>query len=57
MGSLAATPFIASGRYDEAIVNLRKVLELAPGTELPWVYLQTTYEDKGDFPKAIDATR
>jgi eukaryotic-like serine/threonine-protein kinase len=55
IGSLAATPYIASGRYDEAIANLHKVLELAPGAGLPWIYLQTTYEDKGDFPNAIDA--
>jgi tetratricopeptide (TPR) repeat protein len=55
IGSLAATPYIASGKYDEAIANLHKVLELIPGAGLPWIYLQTAYEDKGDFPNAIDA--
>jgi eukaryotic-like serine/threonine-protein kinase len=55
IGSLAATPFIASGRRDEAIANLRKVLELNPSAGLPWIYLQTAYEDKGDFPSAINA--
>jgi eukaryotic-like serine/threonine-protein kinase len=55
IGSLAATPLIASGKYDEAIANLQKVVELVPAAGLPWIYLQTAYEDKGDFPSAIDA--
>ena len=55
IGSLAATPFIASGKLYEAIANLHKVVELVPGAGLPWIYLQTAYEDKGDFPSAIDA--
>jgi serine/threonine protein kinase/tetratricopeptide (TPR) repeat protein len=55
IGSLAATPFIASRRYDEAISNLQKVLELSPTAGLPYVYLQTAYEGKGDYLNAIDA--
>src|SRR3984893_13996664 len=55
IGSLAATPFMASRRYDEAIANLQKVLELAPSAGLPYFYLQTAYEGKGDYPNAIDA--
>jgi eukaryotic-like serine/threonine-protein kinase len=55
IGALAATPFIASRRYDEAISNLQKVLELSPSAGLPYVYLQTAYEGKGDYPNAIDA--
>jgi eukaryotic-like serine/threonine-protein kinase len=55
IGSLAATPLIASRRYDEAIASLQKVLELSPSAGLPYFYLQTAYEGKGDYPNAIDA--
>ncbi len=55
IGSLAATPLIASRRYDDAIANLQKVLELSPSAALPYFYLQTAYEGKGDYSNAIDA--
>ena len=55
IGSLAATPFIAARKYDDAIINLKKVLELSPSAGLPYFYLQTAYEGKGDYPNAIDA--
>ena len=55
IGSLAATPFIAGRKYDDAIINLKKVLELSPSAGLPYFYLQTAYEGKGDYPNAIDA--
>jgi serine/threonine protein kinase len=55
IGSLAATPLIASRRYDDAIANLQKVLELSPSAALPYFYLQTACEGKGDYSNAIDA--
>jgi tetratricopeptide (TPR) repeat protein len=53
LGSLAATPLLASRQYDKAIQQLHKVQELDPNLPVPHIFLQQAYEGKGDFPSAI----
>jgi tetratricopeptide (TPR) repeat protein len=44
-----------SPRYDETIERSKKLQELSPNSPLPYGYLTTAYEHKGDFADALTA--
>jgi tetratricopeptide (TPR) repeat protein len=45
------------GRYDEAIANLKKALEIKPDFFPAYEHLGVAYEGKGDWPKAMESYR
>ena len=50
----SANKYIAEENYDEAILTLRKVLEIDPKNEDIYVLLADTYEKNGDIDKEIE---
>jgi len=57
IGANVAWALYAARRYDEAIIECRKTIEMAPNFYRAYVYLGWAYEQTGDFEAAIKELR